>query len=108
MGVAKLEIPDDVTCVSASQMSTAKRCWRLWAFTYIKGMREPGGRGAAFGNRVHEVHEDYLNGISVPDLAETWTVRAHLKAAGEPVPEGLGDSSLDRAFYPGSYRRAST
>ncbi len=86
MARPKLDIPDGVTCVSPSQMSVAMRCWRLWAFQYLLGLREPGGRGAAFGNRVHEVHEDYLEHGIAPDPLETWTFRGHLVAILDATP----------------------
>lgn len=108
----KLKIPPGVTCVSPSQMSVAKACWRKWGFTYILGQREPGGRGAALGGVVHLRHEDYLNGIAVPDPHETWTFRAHLTAElhsgdvkrvaeAEDMLRTTSANSLDKTFYPG-------
>ncbi len=85
----KLTIPPGVTVVSASQIQKAELCFRKWAFESIWGMREPQGRGAAFGDRVHVIHEGYLREGTAPDPDESWQ--------WDKTPPG----QTVKTFYPG-------
>jgi len=54
--------------VSASQLSTYKRCQRRWGFKYIDKLPDPVGDGARFGTAVHKVYEDYFGKEVAPNL----------------------------------------
>ena len=85
----RLTIPPGVPVVSASQIQKAELCFRKWAFESIWGMREPQGRGAAHGDRVHAIHEGYLREGTAPDPNESWQ--------WDKTPPG----QTAKTFYPG-------
>lgn len=58
--------------VSPSQITTFLTCQRKWAWTYIKGFRDPPKQASELGTHVHGILEAYAKDGTPPDPQETW------------------------------------
>lgn len=58
--LARLKKKGDQVYLSASQVSTFRRCKRKWAFTYINGEVSPPSEAMSYGSEVHAVLEKFL------------------------------------------------
>ena len=81
--------------LSPSQINTAKRCLRLWAFSYIDKVKLPSSAGQATGTELHSIGENWLS-KSIPPKGHG--VGAMFLAGIEHLPVPSEDLLIEHGF----------
>ena len=73
--------------VSPTQVSKARRCWRIIAFEYVEGIKPPPSVKQVFGTDVHKQLERWLSkGVPPDDTPEGRTAKQGIKKGWLPTP----------------------
>lgn len=87
--------------VSPSGLKLFKQCRRRWHNTYVLGNREPAGRAAERGTRLHELLENFFRGAPYPASDKTlapWRRFMEALTIHNPTPEA--DLAVDKDWKP--------
>lgn len=102
--------------ISASQIQTAKLCWRKWAWVYIAGEPKRETAAKALGSKVHELLEAYMLSGTPPNPTEPWQfkdegkvyfpgkiainmINEHLPAPGDAFVELEFKDEIEQGFF---------
>jgi len=90
--------------LSYSGMSLYKKCPKAWADNYINGNKQPSGRAAQRGNRIHDQLEQFMLGSTAFPTTKTlewWADYMNALAEYEVFPEEM--VAVDSDWLPIGY-----
>lgn len=90
--------------VSPSQVNTFDQCQRLYAFTYVEGLRTPSTDKQQFGTDVHQILEDWMTDATPPPDTPEGAVAKQLLDQGwlpPPGPETFKEYNMRFRLLPG-------